>query len=182
MTAFYKVGRILTCTEHLLTNDSVPNVQKNGENELVFLTLHIRSSGASECTAIYPIFFPWFHFHCLFVGCSIVILRLVDRCRLRTAFRLSRPYESSPRTVLSNFGGHHFISTLLTHESRDPSFTSICRHDHSVARGLSFRVSISRPSYISAIKCCILAHSFRCPSTKDGCISLLYIDSYNTMT
>jgi DNA-directed RNA polymerase III subunit RPC11 len=63
MTAFYKVGLVLGSTELSLTDDSVPNVRRNGENELVFSASHTWSSGAFECTAIYPIFFLVFIFH-----------------------------------------------------------------------------------------------------------------------
>jgi hypothetical protein len=60
MTAFYKVGFVSKSRELSLTNGSAPNVRKSGENELVFSASHIRSLGAFEYTAIYPIFFPRF--------------------------------------------------------------------------------------------------------------------------
>jgi hypothetical protein len=71
MTAFYKVGLVLGSTVLSLTDDSVPNVRRNGENELVFSASHTWSSGAFECTAIYPIFF-----HCSFSTVFFLIARL----------------------------------------------------------------------------------------------------------
>jgi hypothetical protein len=71
MTAFYKVGLVLGSTELSLTDDSVPNVRRNGENELVFSASYTRSSGAFKCTAIYPFFF-----HCSFSTVFFLIARL----------------------------------------------------------------------------------------------------------
>jgi hypothetical protein len=74
MTAFYKVGYMLEIEERSLIVFSVPNVRKNGANELGLSSLHTAYKEFGTIGNI-PIFFPWFCSFCFSILCSFAFTR-----------------------------------------------------------------------------------------------------------